>query len=409
MIILKEHPVKIAVLTKEFPPHIYGGAGVHVAYLTGELVKLDHGKHDIHVWCFGDQNERRANLKVRGIRPGEARTNGYPVFLDTLMRDVVMSGEVKQADVVHCHTWYTHLAGCLLKQMLRVPLVLTTHSLEPQRPWKKEQLGPAYDAAAWIEKTAYQNADGVIAVSESMKADVRTFYDVPENKIEVIHNGIDHRRYQPTRNPRTVAAYGIDPAKPYILLVSRLTRQKGISHYLSAVRHLKTDVQPVLCASVPDTPEFMKEVSETVSTIERETGKHIIWVKETVPVEDLVVLYTHADIFVCPSIYEPFGIINLEAMACGTPIVASAVGGIPEVVVHDQTGRLVPFQPLSRDNAEPREPDRFARDLAKEIDALLASPDTLHAMGLAARRRVETEFSWPVIAQKTVDFYRRFS
>jgi len=399
--------VKIALLTKEFPPHIYGGAGVHVASLTHELAQLDHGTHDIHVWCFGDQQERRANLTVRGIQPRENRSNGYPVFLDTLMRDVVLSSQVKQADVVHCHTWYTHLAGCLLKQMLRVPFVLTTHSLEPHRPWKREQLGPAYDAAAWIEKTAYQNADGVIAVSASMKADVRMIYDVPENKIEVIHNGIDLHRYQPTKNPRTVAAYGIDPAKPYILMVSRLTRQKGIFHFLSAVRHLETDVQPVLCASVPDTPEFMEEVSEAVSDIERETGKPIIWVKKTVPVEDLVVLYSHADIFVCPSIYEPFGIINLEAMACGTPVVASAVGGIPEAVVHDQTGRLVSFQPVSRDNSEPREPERFARDLAKEIDALLDSPDTLHAMGRNARGRVEAEFSWPAIARKTVDFYRR--
>jgi len=406
----RESLLKIAVLTKEFPPHIYGGAGVHIAYLTRELARLDQGEHDIHVWCFGDQDESDANRKVTGIRPlslGSDSAIEHPLFLDTLARNVAMLGEVTQADLIHCHTWYTHLAGCLLKPMLQVPLVLTTHSLEPRRPWKKDQLGSAYHAGRWLEKTAYQNADGVIAVSEFMKADVRALYDVPEEKIEVIHNGIDDRRYRPRRNPKTVAAYGIDASRPYILMVSRLTRQKGIPYFLEAVRQLNADVQIVLCASVSDTREFMQEISYTVSGLRRQTGRKIIWITQTVPPEDLAVLYTHADIFVCPSIYEPFGIINLEAMACGTPVVASAVGGIPEVVVDGKTGRLVPFEPVDGDHPEPQEPQQFARDLAKHIDSLLAFPEARRTMGQEARRRIETHFSWKVVAEKTLNFYKR--
>ena len=402
--------MKIAVLTKEFPPYIYGGAGVHVDYLTGNLAKIDYGVNEIKVICFGDQYKQASNLNITGVLlPSACNIKGtdFPSFIDTLIRDALMVGTLGEADLIHCHTWYTHLAGCLLKQMLGVPLVLTAHSLEPLRPWKKEQLGRAYFASSWIEKTAFQNADGVIAVSRSMKEDIQRVYGIPEKGIEVIFNGIDADHYRPKENPLVVASYGINPEKPYILMVSRLTRQKGIHHFLAAVCHLETDVQVVMCASAPDTPEFMQEVSGIVRKIKEQSRKKIIWVEKTVPRDDLIVLYSHAQLFVCPSIYEPFGIINLEAMACGTPVVASAVGGIREVVVDGQTGRLVSFEPKSPQDPEPRDPDRFARSLARHIDQMLGNPADLDKMGKFSRKRIQEVFSWAAVAKKTLNYYKK--
>jgi glycogen synthase len=398
----------IAILTKEYPPYNYGGAGVHVEYLTRELDKLIDGR--IRIFCFGDQRESTGRTEVFGvdscasISPHCDRLRG---LVETLTRDVAMIAALEKADILHCHTWYTHLAGCLLKGMLKAPLVLTTHSLEPHRPWKREQLGTGYDASSWIERTAYGEADGVIAVSGAMKEEVHRIYGVPMDRIALIHNGIDENQYRPVNNPDVLRTYDIDAARPYVLIVSRLTRQKGIGHFLEGAAHFEPGLQVVMCASVPDTPEYMEEIASKVSQVRNRTKNKIIWIKETVPRDDLIALYSHAALFACPSIYEPFGIINLEAMSCGTPVVGSAVGGIPEIVEQGVTGRLVPLEPTSGDNPEPRDPERFAEGLAHAVNELLASPEELKRMGSAARRRGETHFTWKTVAGKTLDFYKK--
>jgi glycogen synthase len=401
--------MRIAILTNEYPPHVYGGAGVHVEYLTRELARIDGGRHTVTVLAFGDQAVRAGNLTVRGVGPPAALPAQDPRharFLETLGRDLVMAGSLRDVDVVHCHTWYTHLAGCLVKQLTGAPLVLTTHSLEPHRPWKAEQLGTAYRASSWVEKTAYQNADGVVAVSHSMRDDVHTLYGVPRERIRVIHNGIDLDEYRPTRDPSVLLRYGIDPGRPYLLFVGRITRQKGIVHLLGAIPHLRPGVQVVLCAGAPDTEEIGREVAQKVEQVRHTSANPIVWVARVVPKADLIPLYSQAAVFVCPSVYEPFGIINLEAMACGTPVVASAVGGIPEVVEPGRTGLLVPLQPRGPGDFEPMDPDRFARDLASAVNGLLDDPALRQAMGAQARARVERHFSWASVARRTCAFYR---
>jgi glycogen synthase len=400
--------VKIAILTKEFPPHIYGGAGIHVEYLSRELKRTARGKHSIQLLCFGDQHETSPHWEVSGVEPPaviHSYDQRHGALLDALYRDVTMLSRLREADVVHCHTWYTHLAGSLLKQLLGAPLVLTTHSLEPHRPWKREQLDRAYRASSWIEKTAYENADGVIAVSEAMKRDVHLLYGVDHERIRVIHNGIDEEKYHPSKNPYVLEKYGIDLKKPFVLAVARLTRQKGMTHFLDAAGHFEPGIQVVMCASAPDTPGMMQETVERVSRLKKETANKIIWVTETVPVQDLIVLYSETSVFVCPSIYEPFGIVNLEAMACGAPVVASAVGGIREVVVDGVTGSLVSFEASSENDSEPLSPETFAKDLANAVNDLIASPEKRKAMGIRARERVKERFSWKAVAEKTLEFY----
>jgi len=317
-----------------------------------------------------------------------------------------MVGLLEQPDIVHCHTWYSHLAGCLARPLTGAPLALTTHSLEPHRPWKAEQLGTAYQATLWIEKTAYQNADGVIAVSRAMKDDVQTLYGVPPERVQVIHNGIDPDEYRPRRSLDTLRRLGVDPEIPIVLFVGRITRQKGILHLVRAIRHLQPGVQVVLCAGSPDTPEIGREMSGLVEEAKRTSSGKVVWIPEMLPREDLIVLYSHASVFVCPSVYEPFGIINLEAMACETPVVAAAVGGIPEIVVHGETGLLVRFDQVGGDSAEPRDADGYSRALASAVNELLAAPERRLAMGKAGRARVLQEFSWRRIANITLDFYR---
>ena len=401
--------MRIAIITNEYPPHIYEGAGVHVEYLTRELARVDGGSHDIEVLSFGDQEEATSNLRVRGIAAQEglvASQDQHRKFLDTMARNVLMSGMIANADIVHGHTWYSHLAGCLIKQLAGAKLVLTTHSLEPHRPWKVEQLGTAYNASSWVEKTAYQNADGIIAVSNSMREDVHTLYDIPYDRIEVIPNGIDTSEYRPTYDPDLLRAYDIDPNRPFILFVGRITRQKGILHLVRAIRHLTSEVQVVLCAGAPDTPEIGDEMKQLVEQARRETSRDIIWIADMLPRSEIIVLYSHAEVFVCPSVYEPFGIINLEAMACETPVVASAVGGIPSVVRDGETGLLVKFDARGDTNFEPVDAEQYARDLAEAVDSLLSDPDKMKKMGSAARARVEANFAWQAIARRTLDFYQ---
>ncbi|HET6567656.1 MAG TPA: glycogen synthase, partial [Rhodothermales bacterium] len=390
--------------------NIYGGAGVHVEYLTRELARLEDGANDVHVLCFGDQDYRKGNLRVEGVHPVfdlPAQDPRHGKFLGTMLHDLVIAGSVEKADIAHGHTWYSHFAGCLLKQLVGAKLVLTTHSLEPHRPWKVEQLGTAYYASRWIEETAYKNADGVIAVSESMRQDVHDLYGVPFDRIRVIPNGIDLDEYRPVNDESVLLEYGIDPALPYVLFVGRITRQKGIIHLVNAIPYIDPQVQIVLAAGAPDTPEIGAEMAtavERASTARGSSGK-IVWIDQMLPRPEVIALYSQAAVFVCPSVYEPFGIINLEAMACETPVIASAVGGIPEIVEPGETGILVPFTARGETDFEPADPDRFSRDLAAAVNRLIESPALRKKMGEQARRRVEEHFSWTRIAEQTLMFY----
>ena len=396
--------MKALLLTNEYPPNVYGGAGVHVEYLSRALAQL----MDVEVRCYGDQRFELGNLKVEGFGVDEAGFGCPPnlrsVF-GAVQRDNAMAAAGTDADLVHVHTWYTHLGGILLKQNYGLPLVLTVHSLEPLRPWKREQLGGGYDFSCWVEKTAIEMADAVIAVSESTKADVLRLFDVDPARVHVIHNGIDLGEYAARRDAGVLGRYGIDSSLPYILFVGRITRQKGIMHLVRALRHLDPGFQVVLCAGSPDTPEIAAEMKTAVDEA-RAARPGIVWIEKMVPKEDLIAIYSQAALFVCPSIYEPFGIINLEAMACGVPVVASAVGGIPEVVIPGETGLLVPVEQMTQAPFEPVNADQFARDLAAAINELMRDEKRRLAMGAAARQRAESVFSWDAIARKTADVYR---
>lgn len=401
--------MKIVILTNEYPPNVYGGAGVHVEYLTRELAALEDGQHEIEVFCFGDQHEKEGNLRVRGIEPDfelPHQDERHAKFMDAMLRDLVMAGSIQDADILHGHTWYSHLAGCLAKQLTGGKLVLTTHSLEPHRPWKAEQLGTAYQGSSWVERTAYENADGIVAVSGSMKQDVQSLYDVDSGRVEVIHNGIDIDQYQPRPDRSVLEKYDVDPDQPFVLFVGRITRQKGILHLVEAIRHFDPRIQVVLCAGAPDTEEIGQEMEARVEAVRDRTDNRIVWIAEMLPRADVITMYSHASVFVCPSVYEPFGIINLEAMACETPVVASAVGGIPEIVVPDKTGLLVDVNPTDTDDVEPEHPEEFAHRLAQGVNSLMAEPGRRERMGAAARRRVEEQFSWRAIAEQTLGFYK---
>jgi alpha-maltose-1-phosphate synthase len=401
--------MRIAIFTNEYPPNVYGGAGVHVEYLARELANIEGRTHDVAVFCFGSQREDHDNLHVRGIEAPvqfEPQDPRHTRLLDAVARNLAMVSAVKSPDIVHCHTWYSHFGGTLARPLTGARLVLTTHSLEPHRPWKEEQLGSAYRATTWLERTAYQNADGVIAVSKAMKEDVETLYGVDPGRVRVIHNGIDPNEFRRVSAPGILRRLGVDPDLPFVLFVGRITRQKGILHLVRAIAHMAAGLQVVLCAGAPDTPEIAAEMKSLVADVSGKAAATVIWIPEMLPKEDLIALYSHADLFVCPSVYEPFGIINLEAMACETPVVAASVGGIPEIVVHGETGVLVPFRARDDGSAEPRDPERYARALATAVNELMDAPERRRLMGRAARQRVIKHFSWTHIAELTLGFYR---
>ncbi|HAH31581.1 MAG TPA: glycogen synthase [Elusimicrobia bacterium] len=396
--------MKVVFYTNEYPPYTYGGAGVAVEYLTRELAKL----MDVEVRCFGDQRAKRPRLEVAGYQPWAELARGAHKGFDKALEALSVNLQFcknNTADIVHCHTWYTNLGGFFAKILHKVPFVMTTHSLEPLRPWKREQLGGAYDLSSWIEENAVRSADAVIAVSQGMKEDILSCYHIPASKIHVIHNGIDLAEYSPSRASGALRKWGVNPDKPYVLFVGRITRQKGIIHLVNAISHIAPEAQVVLCAGAPDTKEIAAEMEARVAKI-RKTRKNVIWIRKMLPKAEIIELYSHAAVFCCPSIYEPFGIINVEAMACGTPVVASAVGGICEVVVPERTGLLVPFAARRDGTYEPADPKKFSRDLAFSINRVLRQPSLGRRFAANGRRRAETHFSWAGVAKKTRDLYR---
>ncbi|MCF8200040.1 MAG: glycogen synthase [Sulfuritalea sp.] len=398
--------MKALFLTNEFPPNIYGGAGVHVDYLARELAK----SIEVDVRCFGDQASHDGNLAARGFQVDKtlfaACDAGLKSPLSAFSNCIAFNAEPVDAQIVHCHTWYTHFGGLLAQMGHGLPLVITTHSLEPLRPWKKEQLGLGYELSTWIEKTAMEKADAIIAVSQGMKVDVLNLFDVEESRIEVIYNGIDTDEFKPVSGTDTLRHYGIDPEIPYVLFVGRITRQKGIIHLVNAIKHIDENVQIVLCAGQPDTPEIGREMTDRVQTVQR-GRKNVIWISEWVDANAKIELYSHAAVFCCPSIYEPFGIINLEAMACATPVVGSAVGGIKEIILHGETGFLVPFEQHTESPFEAVDPEQYSRALAEAINTILADPELGASMGDASRKRAEQHFSWKAIALETLALYRK--
>ncbi|MDD5674814.1 MAG: glycogen synthase [Chitinivibrionales bacterium] len=396
--------MKVCIMTNEYPPNVYGGAGVHVEYLTKELA----AKVPVTVHCFGDQKKRGGRLSVQGFKPAfnaPLADTRFKKALDALDRNLAMAADLRDIDIVHCHTWYSHFAGLLARQLYGVPLVLTSHSLEPSRPWKQEQLGTAYRVSAWIERTAYQQADGVIAVSAEMKKDIMGAYGVAAERIAVIHNGIDLGQFKRVHTTAVCRRFGIDPNKPLVLFVGRITRQKGLIYLINAIDKIRSQAQIVLCAGEPDTSQIAAETEGAVARMQRR-GARIIWIKEMLSPSAKIELYSHATVFVCPSIYEPFGITNLEAMACGTPVVASNVGGIVEVVGHNSCGFLVPLKPHSRRDCTPADSAGYSAALADKINVLLDNPARQKKFAIAARKRVERYFGWPRIAAQTIGFYR---
>jgi alpha-maltose-1-phosphate synthase len=396
--------MKIALFSNEFPPNIYGGAGVHIDFLSQELARLGQ----VEVRCFGNQSEQTAAMHVLGIQSSlnkmEDDLNPHIKMFHNLSRNVEMAQHTLEADVIHCHTWYTHLAGIFSRELLQVPLILTTHSLETHRPWKVEQLGNGYFLSRWIEHHAYNTADGVIAVSQQMKTDVVEAYGINPDKVTVIHNGIDPEFYKPTFDRDLLQEYGIDPNVPFVLFVGRITRQKGISQLIAAAHYFNTECQIVLCAGAPDTPEIAKETEELIAELQSKRSG-VILISEMLPREKIKVLYSHARVFACPSLYEPFGIINLEAMSCETPVVGSAVGGIPEIIMEGETGYLIDLESITRTDFNPKNPVEFQKNFAAKINLLLNDEALATQMGKAGRQRVLDIFSWESIAKTTYAYY----
>ncbi len=390
--------LRVDLLTREYPPEVYGGAGVHVEYLARDLRRLA----DVRVHCFGVQ---RTEPGVTAY-PEPAGLSSANAALRTMGVDLEMAAGCAGTDVVHSHTWYANLAGHTAKLLYGVPHVVTTHSLEPLRPWKAEQLGGGYALSSWVERTAIEAADAVVAVSAGMKRDVLAAYpSVDPGKIRVVHNGIDTEQYAPDRGTDVVQRLGIDLDRARGVVVGGIPRQKGLPYLLRACRDLPPAVQVVLLAGAPDTPEIAAEV-QGLATQLRSVRDGVVWVQEMLPKHEVVQVLTHATVFVCPSVYEPMGIVNLEAMACETAVVATATGGIPEVVADGETGLLVPIEQADDGTGTPVDPDRFVADLAARLTELLEDPQRAAEMGLAGRRRAIEHFSWASIADRTMEVYR---
>jgi alpha-maltose-1-phosphate synthase len=381
-------PKKVGLLTKEWPPANYGGAGVHVEYLVRELRRMV----EVEVHCFGEpRSDARSHEAPESLRTANPA-------LQTLGVDLSMVAALSpDIEVAHSHTWYANFAGHTASLLYDVPHIITAHSLEPRRPWKAEQLGGGYRLSSWIEQMTYEAADGIIAVSHGMRRDVLDCYpNIDPDLVHVVHNGIDYDAFTPARSSSGIEALGIDPSTPYVLFVGRITRQKGITHLLAAAEALPAEIPIVVCASSPDTPELGNEVRQMIEGLQASRpGVH--WIQSQLPRDVLIELYSHAGVFVCPSVYEPLGIVNLEAMALEIPVVASDVGGIPEVVDDGRTGLLVHYDHTDEMG--------FRRDLAAAIERVVADPSTARTMGRAGRERVMAEFGWDVVAQRTLDVY----
>ena len=385
--------MRVEMITKEYPPEIYGGAGVHVA----ELVTALRQNIDVQVRAFGSPRDEAGTFSYQA--PSELASAN--AALQTLGTDLEIVAAISDADLVHSHTWYANFAGHLASQLHGIPHVLTAHSLEPLRPWKAEQLGGGYAVSSGIEKLAYENAAAVIAVSAGMREDIlRSYPSVDPARVRVIHNGIDVERWRPVQNPAFLESVGMDPTRPSVVFVGRITRQKGLPYLLQAARLLPPEVQLILCAGAPDTPEIMAEVQEGVRLLQQ-TREGVIWIDRMLPRDELSAILTAATTFVCPSVYEPLGIVNLEAMACGAAVVGTATGGIPEVVDDGVTGRLVPIEQLQDGTGTPVDPERYVADLASVLTEVTSDPEQARAYGAAGRERARDEFSWDAIADTT--------
>jgi alpha-maltose-1-phosphate synthase len=392
--------LRVDLLTREYPPEVYGGAGVHVEYLARDLRRLA----DVRVHCFGAPRDEPGVTAY----PEPAELAGANAALRTMGVDLELAAGAEGTDLVHSHTWYANLAGHTAKLLHGVPHVMTTHSLEPLRPWKAEQLGGGYALSSFCERTAIEHADAIIAVSGGMKRDVLTAYPgVDEARIHVVYNGIDTEQYQPDPGTDVIERLGIDLTRPSVVFVGRITRQKGLPYLMRACHDLPEQTQIVLLAGAPDTKEIAAEVEGLAIQLRgARDPQGVIWVQEMLPKHEVVQVLTHATVFVCPSIYEPMGIVNLEAMACETAVVATATGGIPEVVADGETGLLVPIEQLSDGTGTPVDPDRFVADFAAAMSELIADPSRAKEMGLAGRERAVTKFSWSTIAEDTMKVYR---
>ncbi|MEW1964543.1 glycogen synthase [Micrococcus sp. NPDC078436] len=394
--------MRIDIVSKEFPPSIYGGAGVHVAELTRVLAS----RADLVVHAFGEPRERDYHGAAVHSYPNPQGFEAENGAVQTLATDLTMVGAFEGADVIHSHTWYANMAGHLGKLMHGVPHVLSAHSLEPLRPWKAEQLGGGYAISSWAESTAYHGADAVIAVSDGMRRDILACYpDVDPAKVHTVHNGIDTQVWTPQTGTGALEKYGIDPRKPSVAFVGRITRQKGVPHLLRAALQLPPEVQLVLCVGAPDTPELASEVNGLIAQL-RGQREGVVVIEGMIPRHEVMEILTSATVFACPSVYEPLGIVNLEAMACGTAVVASAVGGIPEVVEEGVTGSLVSFEQADDATGAPVDEDGFARDFAAALTRVLEDPEQARRMGEAGRRRAVEHFSWDTIAERTLEVYR---